>query len=245
MATETLCFDGSVQIGRRVADPGDDKALGEAGIHDLGSIASLSCLSNVDGTQSDDAVHVHGDRWVQVSGDHEIDVQGSEKYDIYHSHTVNIGMSPADTLELNVYATANRTYWGPVTDEYWMVFSETMQMPHMVDEKQSPDFTWKSTSMGWTTFSFSVGSISIGIKNVLSVDMHLGCAFSVGNLAVGSKLMEAKLWTMETKGKIAGAKFMGFEGEVEGASAEAGGGRVRAEAEADALPHLNPGTIAG
>ena len=245
MASETLCFDKNVKIGRRVSDPDDDKVLGQAGALTIGSIGQVSAISNFDGTNGADAVNVTGSRWVQVTENHEIDVLGSEDYNIFHNRTMNVGTTPADIYELNVYATQNKTYYAPVTDQYWMVFSETMEMPHMVDEKQSPDFTWKTTSMGWTKFAFSVGDISIGIKNVLSLDLHLGTAIAVGNLSIGSKLMEAKIWQMETKGKIAGAKFMGFEGEVEGASAEAGGGRVRAEAEADALPHVNPGTIAG
>ena len=245
MASETLCFDKSVQIGRRVSDPDDDKVLGEAGALTIGSIGEVGAISNSEGTTGADAVNVTGDRWLEVSANHEVDVYGNEEYDIAHNYTVNIGMSAADTYELNVYATLNQTYWSPVTDQYWMIFSETMEMPHMLDEKQSPDFTWKTTSMGWTRFSFSVGEISIGMKSAFSLDLHGGLAVSVGNMAVGSKLMEAKLWTMETKGNVSGAKFLGFEGEVEGASAEAGGGRVRAEAEADALPHVNPGTIAG
>ena len=245
MATETLCFDTNVKVGRRVEDPEDDNTLGPAGTLSFGSINSPSAISNSEGTTGVDAIWITGDRWIEMSGDNEIDIYGSETYDIAHNRTLTIGMSPADIMEVNVYATTNLTHWAPVTETFWMTLTQDMHMPHMQNEQASPDFTWKTTSMGWTKFSFSVTDLSVAIKTVFSSTFHMGFDLSLGNIGVSNKLMEGKFWTMKTDGKLAFANIQGAEGKVEGASAEAGAAKVRAEAEADALPHANPGTIVG
>jgi len=127
-------FDGTVKIGRTVADPGTDHSLPPCGALSFGGIKAVTALS---GTNGADACLITGNKWQQLNGkhtenvtmDHLLTIVGNRQEMVSGNHTHTI-VGHTNATHVGVH---NQTNVAPRND----TFVHTRTENHSEQEHQN------------------------------------------------------------------------------------------------------------